>query len=259
MPPINTFCIWKRYLRRITQCDSVGNLTITKLGPWFPDFEKSTKATILLHNNNEQLLKYCPVTESWNSYERYDVRFSNYVFLKTSATWEEDISFTNYFPVDLKEDNLHYYIYCRNLTSKSHSPTTITPINTDDFHSYICTNRTWTDPLLREYWSFQLHSSGLRETDTAVLCSDGGLRNNCAGFGVVFSINNSVVASTQMRMKQGYNEFTSYRMEAVGMLGAMALYDKLQEYTKLKCGIRAKISMKLLCDNEALVKTINRL
>jgi hypothetical protein len=74
-----------------------------------------------------------------------------------------------------------------------------------------------------------------------------------------FSINNSVVASTQMRMKQGYNAFTSYRTEAVGMLGAMDLYDKLQEYTKLKCGHRAKIGMKLLCDNEALVKTINRL
>jgi hypothetical protein len=121
------------------------------------------------------------------------------------------------------------------------------------------TTSDWSDPLFNQYRSYNYLGSGIRCTDRVTICSDGGVCNSTAGFGVVFSINETIVASTMMKITPSYNEFTSYRSEAMGMLGAMLMYEKLQNFTKLKCGTRATILTTIISDNEALVKTVNRI
>jgi hypothetical protein len=37
------------------------------------------------------------------------------------------------------------------------------------------------------------------------------------------------------------------------------MYERLQEYTKIRCGTWATIQVKFLCNNEGIVKTINKL
>jgi hypothetical protein len=94
--------------------------------------------------------------------------------------------------------------------------------------------------------------------DNIVMACDGGLRANADGFGVVLSIQGNIKATTKMTLSSEFTPFSSYCSEAFGMLGAVLLFDKLQEYTKRVRGSRLQKTLKIVCDNEALVKTINR-
>jgi hypothetical protein len=258
-PPLNTFCIWKRIIKRITGSDVVGNLRSQKLGDWFPTYYKHRRIHTMIHNNHSRLAKYCSITESWHHYSILDTRYSSLVFAKTSRDWVPELHFDQYIPVDVTEDSDHYYVYRRTLQRVQVPVSTNATVCMDTFSSYLQTNRDWMSPFFRQYRSYQYLSNGLGDNDRVVFCSDGGVRQSIAGFGVVFSLNDSVVASTMMQISPGYNDSTSYRSEAMGMLGALAMYEKLQEFTLKKCGATAKLSLDILSDNEALVKTINQL
>jgi hypothetical protein len=52
-PPLKTFCIWKRIIRKITGCDVVGNLRTNQLGDWLPTYFKDRRFRYLVHNNHE--------------------------------------------------------------------------------------------------------------------------------------------------------------------------------------------------------------
>jgi ribonuclease HI len=90
------------------------------------------------------------------------------------------------------------------------------------------------------------------------LCSDGGRRNGIAGFGIVLSINQNTIITTRMRLKEEFGEYTPYRSEGFGLLGALILYNKLQEYTAMVIGSRQPTTVTLYCDSESLVDVVHK-
>jgi hypothetical protein len=170
----------------------------------------------------------------------------------------EDINFDEYFPVDYTETIQYYWIYSNSVSRiQIRNAITHTP-NTATFYDYIHTSKHWTKPLLRYFQSTTNITELFSSSKNITMCSDGGIRQQIAGFGVAVGIDDNIVATTHMKMAPIFNEFTSYRCEAVGMLGALALYNKLQEYIELTQGQRINTTLRLLCDNESRVKVINR-
>jgi hypothetical protein len=66
------------------------------------------------------------------------------------------------------------------------------------------------------------------------ICTDGGLRNNKGGLGVIVGINNIIAIKGVKRVKETYNEMTSYRTEALGVLTGLYLYKRMQKYLQFK-------------------------
>jgi hypothetical protein len=91
---------------------------------------------------------------------------------------------------------------------------------------------------------------------TINFCSDGGVKHNIAGFGIVASINNIIILKNKQRLKSTYNKFTSHRSEAVGMLAAINTLYAIQSFLKKERNT-IKINATLLCDNESVIKSLN--
>jgi hypothetical protein len=258
-PPINTFCIWKRFLKKMTGCDNLGYLSNSKLGAWKPGYDTTIQVRAVIHTNHRSMATFCDVTKTWTKYNFTSRRYSYFFFDKATSEEMADFDLTSYFPVDYTENNLELRVCIRNLSRMLITSNSEQRVCVDSFQSYVRTTRDWKSPLLHSMQLYNQLRTGILSQDEIVICSDGGVRRSCAGFGVVMSNNNSIVASTNMLISPGHNAFTSYRSEAMGVLGAMVLYDRLQEFTLQRCGNRATVQVRFLCDNEALVKTLNKL
>jgi hypothetical protein len=53
------------------------------------------------------------------------------------------------------------------------------------------------------------------------ICSDGGVRNNIAGFGVIVTIKHQPIMTIKHRLPHIYNTYLSHRSEAFGVLSAL--------------------------------------
>jgi hypothetical protein len=139
-----------------------------------------------------------------------------------------------YVLVDVSEDRAHYYVCQQNLPRIQIPLATNRSVFMNIFYSYLTTSRDWTDTFFRQYRSYSFLSSRLRDNDRVVICSDGAVQQSTAGFGVLFSLNDSVlVVSTMMQITPGW-------------------------FTQHKYGTNAKLSLTVISDNETLVKTISQ-
>jgi predicted RNA-binding Zn-ribbon protein involved in translation (DUF1610 family) len=89
-------------------------------------------------------------------------------------------------------------------------------------------------------------------------CSDGGVRENIASFGVVASINEKIILRNRQILPAIYNNYTSHRSEAYGVLAAFYSLQKLYQYQKRIIGDNLKINALILCDNKSVVTSINK-
>jgi hypothetical protein len=61
-------------------------------------------------------------------------------------------------------------------------------------------------------------------------CSDGGLKLNNGGLGVVASINQGLVLETLFKQPRNYNQYTSHRCEEMGLLNAILIFEAITHY-----------------------------
>jgi hypothetical protein len=85
------------------------------------------------------------------------------------------------------------------------------------------------------------------------------LNRNIAGFGAVVSKNNEIIITNKMKLPQITNEYTSHRSETMGMLSSLVLLDALCNYLSQNSLMSSNIESLILCDNEAVVETVNKL
>jgi hypothetical protein len=122
-----------------------------------------------------------------------------------------------------------------------------------DFNSFICRSTDWTFQFLKNTAILQ-EPDLVAEESIIQICSDGGVRGNNAAYGMVLSINNTIISNTTIRLQQEYDKHTLYRCEAFGLLSALIIYNKLQKYCIETTGNRLNSRTKIFCDNEALIK-----
>jgi hypothetical protein len=89
--------------------------------------------------------------------------------------------------------------------------------------------------------------------------SDGGLKSNIGGSGVVASIASITVLETQFKLPKIYEEYTLHRCKALGLLNSVMLFEKLQYFRKTyKTTKLFKTNAIFYCDNKAVTKTVNK-
>jgi hypothetical protein len=177
--------------------------------------------------------------------------------MKQDYDYESELDFAKYIPVDISEDNTDYKISVRNIQELQPTPQTRRDFQIYNFQEFLMLNQVWDKPLMQNtVWYHHIYR-GLLHTDLVQLCSDGGLRNEVGSFGVILSINNIQMSKTIMRIHEEYGDLTSYRSEAFGLLGALSLYNKLQDFTMKIQGNRQPTTVTIYCDNEALVDIVN--
>jgi hypothetical protein len=89
-------------------------------------------------------------------------------------------------------------------------------------------------------------------------CSDGGVSNDKAGYGVVGSIDNQIFIQNTCKLPKIFNKYTSHRSEACGVLSALVHIQALVLLLKSSSNDNRPEKFLILCDNESVVKTLNK-
>jgi hypothetical protein len=92
-----------------------------------------------------------------------------------------------------------------------------------------------------------------------VFCSDSGVNNNIAGFGLVARIDNQVVLQNMKKLGDIYNKYTFHQCEAMGLLCAVSTLEAIVLYQESIIATEYITKLIILCDNETVINTINKL
>jgi hypothetical protein len=78
-------------------------------------------------------------------------------------------------------------------------------------------------------------------------------------YGVVGSINTTVVLETNFKLPRIFNDYTSHRCEAMGILSAITIFEAIQRFRKkFRKTKNFSTSAIFYCDNEAVTITTNK-
>jgi hypothetical protein len=254
-PALDTFRIWKKVITAVTRSSTTGG--IHNLGQWSHDYARHIPVTTVLHRTNDKLAIWCPVLRQWKLFNNMTIHYTFRKFIKIDFDYEPTIDLTQYTTVDTSEDNNYYKISIRNVPELQHPPQPKQDFRIYNFQEFLLLNQVWDKSLIHNTTWYRNVNQGIHPNDIIQLCCDGGLRNDIAGYGVILSINNEIISKTIMRMHEEYSSFSSYRSEAFGLLGALTLYNKLQEYNMKINGNRQPTTITIYCDNESLVDIVN--
>jgi hypothetical protein len=259
-PDISTFRIWKKVIIAVTKCSPTGG--INYLGEWHQDFAKTIKVSSMLHKNHDRLAIWCPVASEWKVYHNRQQNYSGYQFLINEFEYKE-VDTTKYFPVDMSIFNTHIRISIRSLSGLVYIAPTLIPIlpvpnQNPNFYDFVKSSNDWDKQFFKHIqWNGNIYS-GLTPDDTVKLCSDGGVRYGLAGCGMVMSINGQIKTRSMTKLKEEYTTLSSFRSEAYGILSAIMMYTKLQQFTQYVMGHRQPILVTIYCDCESLVNKVNQ-
>jgi hypothetical protein len=170
----------------------------------------------------------------------------------------EIVEFLDFLPADILETNVSLSVDPRMILKydKTIIPLSIGVIH--DITTFISTYNVDTIKLLQNVNIYNVRPLLMDNTIKLTICSDGGLNQNIAGFGAVVSINNEIVIKNKMRLPNITNDYTSHRSEAMGMLSSFLLLDALCKYRFNNNLEEQEIESLILCDNEAVVDTVNK-
>jgi hypothetical protein len=94
--------------------------------------------------------------------------------------------------------------------------------------------------------------------DSIILCSDGGMKDGSGSYGMVVSINGTIVANSKGRVPPTKNKMTPHRCESIGMLSAIITYRQINAFINKKYSGLIKIPIIVIySDCEALINTLN--
>jgi hypothetical protein len=108
----------------------------------------------------------------------------------------------------------------------------------------------------------KVFNSHLKERTNAMninICSDGGVMNNIASFGLIVTNDEFIFMTIQQHLPDIYNDSSSHRSEAYGILNAVQLLHLINKYiSTFHNNLNHIINVKVWCDNKAVVNTVNK-
>jgi hypothetical protein len=243
-PSEKTFHIWIATIRNICNCNQNNELR-PKLGNWKVNpieyinhkYWTTKQHDILVSkSNNDTWVSHTPI-ENKRGRAKYD---------KFEVLPIDEIDITKLVPVDcnVEEDmiwNNKRTSYVE--ISKKHAEVNEIPKDLNKFKTYMKTESK-KEPG-RVTISLLNVDTIVEVTDesTIEICSDGGVRDGKGGYGFVMSVDQKIAQTGRSRIRNTFNEPTSYRAEAVGIMGAMRTYNRVQRFFSLgiiTCGIEEK-------------------
>jgi hypothetical protein len=254
MPSLCTFRVWINYITDITNCNKQGYIQ-NSLGRWIIRPEEVFIPTTWIHKYEQHLIvKNC--VGNWEFHRLLRRNLGKLFYSHTTYKCTPLESTKDYIPIDLQHNKSEYVVHSRSIT-KFDIPKIITKISLKK-HSfrYLIRQDTYLSELFDNLEisdkSFLKSVPKLEMT----FCSDGGVKDDHAGFGLVGSFVNKIVVSCYQRLHDIYNKYNSHRSEAWGLLCTFYLIELIAKYRSIQ-QITTEMSILILCDNKSVVDTIN--
>jgi hypothetical protein len=256
MPSITTFINWKNHLKTITQCNNTGSLK-TPLKEWIVNPYTVIQTRYLLHNTKQHILIWNHELQ-WTTHVLHHETYGtgHYNRESTTTTLQNPI-INHYTPIDL------------NTTTKFHT------VKYDDFFIFITTttqflqnptinfqhfleNQLWSYPIRPNIKILDQQLANKNTPMQLIICCDGGVKNNSAGFGISASINQVIFLETKAKLSDIYNEYTSHRAEAIGINYAIQISKALKRYQLSIHTQPPPITTIIYCDNKNIINITNK-
>jgi ribonuclease HI len=261
MPHIKHFNIWVKTLKRICNMNECGFIS-KKLGNWLviPAFHRDYKSLIHITTNNV-IMK--DDINTWTMFEKSHSGRTTHYYIHKGSRDILDIDYKYYVPVELTSEGKYYQVKKRNLVLNqflvSQQPLLRQNIKTISVQEYIQTNSNIFKTFLKstvindERWLLDNFCQGI------VLCSDGGAKNGDGSYGIVVMDKERVILASNSRIPEVYEEVNCHRSECFGVLISLKLIELIHNYIHIYRHNLAPYSVRIICDNEAAVKTINKI
>jgi hypothetical protein len=252
--------IWIKYIQLVTNCDSTGRL-VNKLGTWLRHHTTGERRYChLLHASGRSIITTDGKNTECKQYHLESTSRSKGFFNKTSEQICSTPTLTEFHPIDVNICDKFFTINTR------HTSTMVAKNESSDvyqeeitMHKFLKQVSDWSAPLFRNVMVCNEEKLMTSNTQLLKIGCDGSVRDGKAGYGILYSIDNETVLQNSDRLPETYNQFTSYRSEGYGMMSAIHIYIKIQQYAeKIKCTTLPK-RMLIICDNQSIVNEINKL
>jgi Tfp pilus assembly pilus retraction ATPase PilT len=90
-----------------------------------------------------------------------------------------------------------------------------------------------------------------------LICSDGGLKAQKGGYGVIIQLHSQIIIKSKSRIPNTYIDLNSHRCESF-IISALSQVVQIQLFKESKHTC-SPIKSTIMCDNLAVVNTINKL
>jgi hypothetical protein len=257
-PALDTLSIWKNTIQTIANCDGTG--IIENLGSWCKNPFNYMKYNAAIHREKGHILlrNTTTVRTRYNAVRNYGSRI--FYMRQILTTLPKSIS-DLYIPLDEMKHGEMISCNVRSLPICNEIDQNITTQNDyDKVLGYFRTTKWYKEIVRHTNRTFSGKSvSTMLESNEYIIGSDGGLRRSIAGVGIVTTTRNTTILTNSLRIQTSYNDMTSYRCEAIGILGALYTYINIQEVRK-RLGHDTSLGiLNILCDNEGVIKVINKM
>jgi hypothetical protein len=265
MPNINTLNVWKNYLFQIIKCDRGGRIHKGhRLGPWFDNSNKIMRIPSWVHTGTSKEFIYIHKNDLWYRYGKVKNDYTSTYYSSTGMdipVLESEINFLELVPVDVLEENNQLLIKNRYISTKLKQKTELPDTiggNRSTLWEQVSNELIGVEHMFKDTKFSLDNEDSSKEVLNLVFCSDGGVSNDIAGYGVVGSLNNNIIITNKCKLPTIFNKYTSHRSEACGVLSAIIHVQAIVKYQKMKGINNQKIHALLLCDNETVTKTLNK-
>jgi ribonuclease HI len=186
-------------------------------------------------------------------------------FIKDNTTRAESINWNEYSPIDYEENVKFIWTVSRNYKILYNVPKKVHTTSNIDLTMGLQCFISKQNP----YGVLRLIKNTIIDNEELLLnnfrhgitfCSDGGARYGKGSYGLTSIIQNQTVLRCFNRVHEIYEETNSHRCEALGILATLILIETIDSYTRMKKLLETyPYKIRLLCDNESVVKTINKI
>jgi ribonuclease HI len=254
-PDLQFYYIWLNGIKAICKCNEHGLIDKERvLGEWQVPPQKWILHNQYIHNNHRTVL----VKSRMNRWKQYQAVNNNTIHIEYVIdeifVWDQR-NIQEYKPCDITWLNNRIRVKKRTLIQcRVHQERTENPIADNaliDLRTSIgkCINTKNT--------KFSTIPSIVEIQEEICICSDGGVKNNTPGVGIVTANGASIIATSKFKFDPEYNDIHSYRCEGIGLLGAVKMFQLIQIHYNSKVPGTVKRA-RILCDNQSVVKVVNK-
>jgi hypothetical protein len=258
-PEQNRYRTWLNYIKEITGCDNNGRICNKnqRLGTWSMDLEKTHKIHSWIHDTTHHII-ICK--DNGTNYQHNIIQESNgtSTYKKIGHILLHSFNTSDYRPIDTITLQTTIQVKTRLMCNKKKItplPQSIEPTTILDYFNNITISQRHLFEKLELQWDITtVHNKPLQIT----FCSDGGVNQNIAGYGIAARAGNDIIIRNRERLPTIYNNYSSHRSEAYGMYCGITTAYHILKFFNSQGIVPSSVNICLLCDNKSVVNTVNK-
>jgi hypothetical protein len=222
------------------------------LGPWLCDPKKYLNHDSYIHQSFDQVIVRGN-DDFWKVFRLFNTTMTHFHYQLVDMVSVFNFSLDNFSPSDYSAEEGYISVWRRSLFNTSF-PTPLVnsnPLGYESIHSSFQDSLLWYSPFLR-HTIFNLPDQC--NFDQLIICSDGGVRDDRSGIGIVVAFQQQIISTNHLRIRPSYHVMTSYRCEGFGIVGALVTFQAYKKFYNLPHQLQ---QLTIITDSEAMVKKIS--